>query len=284
MQCYRIVHRTFYNYSHSIALGSQVLLLRPLEGFNLRVKSFFLNIVPHASVRWHRDVEGNSVAIATFDQPITQHLSIETDVVIELHKDNPLDFLVADYAIHYPFYYEENDALMLSPYMTLLEDKAIDVLPRWMMRFWQVNETIQTYALLERLNRFIYTTMVYHVREEPGVQSALTTLKSGTGSCRDFALLFMEAAKCLGFAARFVSGYLYLHGPSAIPAATHAWAEVYLPGAGWTGFDPTTGVIVGPNHIPVAVSRLPDSVPPIAGLLTGTASSVMDVGVWVSVC
>lgn len=284
MQCYRIVHRTFYNYSNSVSLGPQVLLLRPLEGFNLRIKSFVLNIWPQANVRWHRDVEGNSVAIATFDQPETQHLSIETDVVIELDKDNPLDFLVANYAIDYPFHYEEDDALMLSPYMTLLEDKSIDVLPRWMMKFWQSHESVQTYALLERLNRFIYTTMVYRVREEPGVQSARTTLKLGTGSCRDFALLFMEAAKCLGFAARFVSGYLYLDGPSAIPAATHAWAEVYLPGAGWTGFDPTSGIIVGPNHIPVAVSRLPDSVPPIAGALTGTATSTMDVGVWVSVC
>ena len=121
------------------------------------------------------------------------------------------------------------------------------------------------------------------MREEPGVQSAIKTLACGTGSCRDFAFLFMEAMRCLGLAARFVSGYLYAPLIAEI-GSTHAWAEVYLPGAGWKGFDPTIGKIVGSDHIAVAVARLPEAVPPIAGSFAGSADSSLNVGVWVSQC
>lgn len=120
------------------------------------------------------------------------------------------------------------------------------------------------------------------MREEPGVQSARQTLSKGSGSCRDFALLFMEAVRCLGLASRFVSGYLYAPLMADEIGSTHAWAEVYLPGAGWKGFDPTIGKIAGSDHIAVAVARLPESVPPIAGSFIGTAVSSLTVGVWVS--
>jgi transglutaminase-like putative cysteine protease len=116
------------------------------------------------------------------------------------------------------------------------------------------------------------------------VQSARETLSLGSGSCRDFALLFMEAVKCLGLASRFVSGYLYAPLMSSQVGSTHAWAEVYLPGGGWKGFDPTIGDIVGSDHIPIAVSRLAESVPPISGSYRGSAESKLDVGVWVSEC
>jgi len=135
---------------------------------------------------------------------------------------------------------------------------------------------------LQRLCVHIHQTLSYQRREEAGVQSAADTLSHGSGSCRDFANLFMEAARCLGFASRFVSGYLYAP-PSMINfGATHAWAEVYLPGAGWKGFDPTIGEIVGSNHIAVAVARLPESVPPVAGSFIGLPGASLDVGVWVS--
>ena len=126
--------------------------------------------------------------------------------------------------------------------------------------------------------------MQYRVREEPGVQSAQYTLSSNNGSCRDFAQLFIETARCLGLASRFVSGYLYAPLMSDMVGATHAWAEVYLPGAGWKGFDPTIGKIAGSDHIAVAVSSQAESVPPIGGSYTGAGKSILDVGVWVSKC
>ena len=281
MQRYRIIHRTYYNFTATVSLGSHSLRLRPREDHELRIESFDLKISPQADVLWHRDVEGNSVAIASFTQP-TRQLAIESELVIQQYLENPLDFMVADYAVAYPFSYQQDDRVLLLPYMEP-DSKAAAELKRWIGGIWRQGESIQTYSLLQRLTTSIYTSMTYQVREEPGVQSASTTLAQGTGSCRDFAMLFMAVARQLGLAARFVTGYL--HTPlSTVAGATHAWAEIYLPGAGWKGFDPTTGTIVGADHIPVAVARLPVSVPPVAGSFGGSADSQLEVGVWVSEC
>lgn len=149
-----------------------------------------------------------------------------------------MNYLVADYAIDYPFTYQSNDQILLSPYMVFPENKTKDRLAEWISTFWQTDERIQTYTLLLRICTHIHQTLSYQLREEPGVQTAGQTLSSGTGSCRDFAVLFMEAARCLGIASRFVSGYLHALPSTATLGATHAW-PVYLPGAGWKGFDPT---------------------------------------------
>ncbi len=282
MQRYKIIHRTYYNYSANVILGAHNLLLRPREDYELRIESFTLKTTPESNVLWHRDVEGNSVAIASFDLP-THQLLIESEVIIQQFNEDPLDFLVSDYAISYPFSYREDEQILLSPYMELPEQETINAVHEWISNFWKPDETIQTYTLLQRIAEYIYQTQLYKVREEPGVQSATQTLSYGTGSCRDFALLFMEAVRCLGLASRFVSGYLYAPLMSEI-GSTHAWAEVYLPGAGWKGFDPTIGKIAGSDHIAVAVARLAEAVPPIAGSFVGTADSTMDVGVWVSQC
>jgi transglutaminase-like putative cysteine protease len=281
MQRYKIIHRTYYNYSGEVTLGPHHLLVRPREDYDLRIESFVLNISPTASIDWYRDVEGNSVAIATFTLPSSQ-LFIESEAVIQQYNESPLDFIVADYAINYPFTYEANDQVLLSAYMIVAESATIPLLSQWIATFWQANESIQSYSLLQRLAEHIYQTLAYKVREEPGVQTAQQTLSNGTGSCRDFALLFMEAAKCLGLAARFVSGYLHAPLMSDKVGATPAWAEVYLPGAGWLAFDPTIGKIAGSDHIAVAVSRLPDAVPPIRGSFIGDKESSLDVGGWVS--
>jgi transglutaminase-like putative cysteine protease len=195
-----------------------------------------------------------------------------------------LDFLVSDYAIEYPFMYQSSDQFLLSAYMVLPEEETRVLLNNWIFNLYKSNEAVQTYTLLQRLAHYIYTTLSYTIREEPGVQTAKETLSLGSGSCRDFALLFMEAVKCLGLASRFVSGYLYAPLMVNEVGSTHAWAEVYIPGAGWKGFDPTIGDIVGSEHIPVAVSRLAQSVPPISGSFIGLAKSNLDVGVWVSQC
>ncbi|MGH8612681.1 MAG: transglutaminase family protein [Gammaproteobacteria bacterium] len=281
MQRYKILHRTYYNFSAAVRLEPHALRLRPREGHELRIESSTLEITPPASLRWQRDVEDNSVAIATFDSPANQ-LVIESEVIIQQYNEAPLDFLVADYATDYPFTHTPEDRVALSPYMNVAEHTARDRLTEWVANLWQSSERLQTYALLQRLSVRIHQTLSYQLREEPGVQTPVETLSCGTGSCRDFAYLFIEAVRRLGLAARFVSGYLHAPPSTVNFGATHAWADVYLPGAGWKGFDPTIGEIVGTNHIAVAVARLPESVPPIAGSFVGPPGASLNVGVWVT--
>ena len=283
MQCYKIIHRTYYNYSASVLLGVHNLLLRPRDGHELHIESFRLTCTPHADILWHRDVEDNSVAIANF-KDATQQLTIESEVIIKQYNESPLNFIVADYALSYPFEYKADEKFLLSPYMQLPDQESRELLNNWIFALWKNSEYIETYSLLQRIAKHINKTMTYRVREEPGVQSVKETLSLGSGSCRDFALFFMEMVKCLGLASRFVSGYLYAPLMSDQIGSTHAWAEVYIPGGGWKGFDPTIGDIVGKDHIPVAVARLAESGPPIAGSLSGIAKASMDVGVWVTKC
>ena len=281
MQRYKIVHRTYYNFGAVVQLEPHSLLLRPREGHELHIESSTLDISPTATLRWHRDAEDNSVAIATFGSP-TNQLSIESEVIIQQFNEGPLDFLVADYAIDFPFSYRPGDTVLLSPYMAAARNTANNMLGEWVAGFLQPAEKIQTYVLLQRLCTHIQQTLSYQRREEPGVQAAAETLSCNTGSCRDFAYLFLEAARYLGLASRFVSGYLHAQPSTSDFGATHAWAEVFLPGAGWKGFDPTTGNIVGADHIAVAVAMLPESVPPVAGSYIGPPGASLDVGVWVT--
>lgn len=281
MQRYRILHRTYYNFSAPVRLGPHALRLRPRESHELRIESSTLEITPAATLHWHRDAEDNSVAIATFDAPARQ-LLIESSVIIQQYNENPLDFLVADYATNYPFAYQPDDRVLLSPYIDVVANPADGPLAAWLADIWQPGEPIQTYTLLQRLCSRINATQSYQLREEPGVQAPVETLSRASGSCRDFAFLFMAAARRLGFAARFVSGYLHAQVSPTNFGATHAWAEVFLPVAGWTGFDPTIGDIVGSGHIAVAVARLPEAVPPVAGSFVGPPDASMDVGVWVT--
>ena len=282
MQRYKILHRTYYNFSGVVRLGPHHLRLRPREDYELRIESSTLTITPPATLLWHRDVEGNSVATATFNLP-TNQLAVESEVIIQQYNEAPLDFLVDDYAIGYPFTYRSDDKILLSPYMASGVQGTNNLLVEWIANIWKPTDQIQTYTLLHQICTHIHESLSYRVREEPGVQTAEQTLSSGTGSCRDFAALFMVAAQCLGFAARFVSGYLHAPPSTSSLGATHAWAEVYLPGAGWKGFDPTIGEIAGTDHFAVAVARLPESVPPIAGSFVGTSGSSLDVGVWVTI-
>lgn len=280
MQRYKINHNTYYNFSGTVSLEPHTLLLRPRESHELRIESSVLTLTPPGTLRWHRDVEDNCVAVATFDLPANQ-LVIESEVIIQQYNDAPLDFLVADYAINYPFAYITEDWPVLSSYVNTSDRATSNELSKWVATLWS-GESIQTYVLLQRICAYINQSLSYQLREEPGVQSATETLSRGTGSCRDFANLFMEAARILGLASRFVSGYLHAPPSTINFGATHAWAEVYLPGAGWKGFDPTIGEIAGINHIPVAVARLPESVPPIAGSFVGSPGASLNVGVWVT--
>ncbi len=280
MQRLKIVHNTTYQFSQPVQLGLHYLLLRPRESHELKIERSKLDISPDASLLWRRDVQENCVAVASFEGESDQ-LVIESEVIIQQYNENPLDFIVADYAVDYPFNYVLEDQMVLSPYLLFPDNKNRIVVTEWIAKQWQPSEPIQTYVLLERLCSHIHESLEYKLREEPGVQTPVETLSMGTGSCRDFATLLMEAARCLGLAARFISGYLYVPGAPDFSCATHAWTEVYLPGAGWVGFDPTIGKLAGPDHIAVAVAKSPESIPPIAGAFTGAATSTLTVGVTV---
>lgn len=281
MKRFKILHQTSYEFSEQVQLLPHTLRLRPREGHELRIESSVLDISPNASLRWHRDVEGNSVATASFSEK-AQTLKIVSETIIQKYDHVPYDFLVADYAVNYPFNYNDEDKVLLSPYMEKVSKSDQSKLNELLFNVYQQSEAIQTFALLLRLNQHVYKTISYKRREEEGVQSATETLSLGSGSCRDSAFLFMAAAQQLGFAARFISGYIYSATDIAQSGATHAWVEVFIPGAGWKGFDPSIGNIVGTEHIAVAVARLPESVPPISGSFIGQPGAKMSVNVWVT--
>ncbi len=212
------------------------------------------------------------MAVVTFLAPSTE-LSIVSDVVVLHYDAEPLDFLVDDKAVNFPFSFEPSERVDLIPFQTLCFPSDSETVRDWLQQFWQPGQTIETYVLLDRINKHIVRNFAYQMREEPGVQRPAETLAKRSGSCRDFATLFIESCRYFGLAARFVSGYL--HCPETVHGhgSTHAWAEVYLPGAGWIGFDNTSGIVVGENHIAVAVTRHPGDAPPISGSFSGHISS-----------
>ena len=259
-----IKHVTTYQYTEAVTLLPHKLLLRPREGHDIRIESAELVIFPAHQLHWQRDVYDNAVAQATFLEQGSL-LSISSRILIQHYNDQPLDFLVADYAVLFPCQYDVAERVDLEPYLSSNFDQDRLVLNAWLRQFWCAGQVVETYLLLEWLNKAIATGFVYQQREEPGVQTPETTLTRCAGSCRDFATLFIEACRSLGLAARFVSGYLYTSPLQQIEGSTHAWSEVYLPGVGWKGFDSTSGQVVGNDHIAVAMSRHPESVPPVAG-------------------
>ncbi|MCF7687674.1 MAG: transglutaminase family protein [Cephaloticoccus sp.] len=261
-----IKHTTSYRYSSAVTLGSHRLLLRPRSGYDLHVVRSDLTITPEPVKRtWSRDVYGNSVAVLAFASDLTQELIIDSVTHVEHFDDQPLDFLVDDHAINFPYLLSATERIELGPYLipSYLNDQ--NLVAEWVKNFWRPGQLVETYSLLDQMNRSIAGNFIYRAREEPGVQRPGQTLKSMTGSCRDFAALLIAACRFLGIPARFVSGYANTEEIPAAMGATHAWTEVYLPGAGWKGFDSTSGDVTGSKHIAVAVGRDPESLPPIAG-------------------
>ncbi|BCR06207.1 transglutaminase [Desulfuromonas versatilis] len=268
MRRLKITHLTEYRYSVPVTLHPHTLRLRPREGPEVHIESSALTIFPAHRVKWHRDVLDNAVAVVEFLEA-AQTLSITSEVVIQHYLENPLDFLVADYAVNYPFHYAPQDLPDLTPYLQLVYPEDQGAIRSWLDQLGLGSPAMQTYALLDRLSKTIASQFAYTLREEMGVQSPAQTLAWGRGSCRDFAALFVAACRCLGLASRFVSGYGHLPHSEQWSTTTHAWAEVYLPGPGWKGFDPTGGEVTGSRHIPVAVARRPEAVPPVAGSFFG---------------
>lgn len=263
---YRIQHTTRYNYGEKVGFAEHHLLLRPREDHHARLESFDLRIMPSSKIRWVRDMHENHIAVA---QPEGQskQLVIQMEAVVAMHQDNPFDFLLAPHATRFPFPYHPFEQHALLPYLTPAGQLPDPAVSRWLGLSPAKDWSGDTVDVLTRLNQRLHSGLAYTRREEPGIQSPGETLERGGGSCRDFSVLFIGAARALGLAARFVSGYLHTPagGPGRAEQSMHAWVEVYLPGAGWKGLDPTNGIFCTSDFIPVAVSADPEWVNPIQG-------------------
>jgi transglutaminase-like putative cysteine protease len=284
MKLLTVRHSTTYRYARPVAFGPHRLMLRPRDSHDLRLMGAELTLSPPAAVRWVHDVFGNSVALVGFAQP-AEMLSIVSTLSIERYALPRPEFPIDPAAELYPFVYSSDDRTDLG---RLLEQHYPDpqgVVEEWAKQFAPMRPS-GTLNVLASMNKAIRESFTYVAREEQGTRSPVDTIAQKDGSCRDYALLFIEAARSLGFGARFVSGYLYdpaLDGGAVVQGAgaTHAWAEVYLPGAGWIEYDPTNGVIAGENLIRVAVTRDASQAVPIAGSFNGTAAD--DLGMQVEV-
>jgi transglutaminase-like putative cysteine protease len=272
MQQLKVSHLTEYTFAGVVMLEPHRLLLRPREGHDIHILSSQLDISPAYKIRWHRDVYDNSVATVSFQEP-TDYLSILSEITLEHYEEAPLDFVVADYAVYHPFQYQDREEADLAPYQQPNYPADQAFLHTWLKQTGMGQGMVETYVLLDRLCKWIAENLNYMMREEPGVQTPSETLNSGSGSCRDYAALYMEICRLLGLACRFVSGYLHAPGTEIGYGSTHAWAEVYLPGPGWKGFDPTIGELTAIQHIPVAVARHPEWIPPVAGSFVGTTQT-----------
>jgi len=261
-------------------------MLRPRDSHDLRLIQTNLNLSPPATLRWSHDVFGNSIAIASFAEPSAE-LRIESNLQLETYVKQPA-FQITPEAASYPFIYSADDRIDLGRMLERHHPDPADRLGAWARGFIRSNPT-DTLALLADLNSGVAAWISYQSREIEGTQTPVETLNRGQGSCRDLAVLLIEAARSLGFGARVVTGYLYNpaadgHAAAATGAGTtHAWADIYLPGAGWIAYDPTNGTIGGGDLIRVAVTRDISQAVPIAGSFVGTPNDYLGMTVDVSV-
>lgn len=282
----KIRHLTTYRYRRPVSLGPHRLMLRPRESRELRLISSEVAVTPGAAVTWALDVFGNAVATASF-RTMADTLTIESGAVLELDAIAWPIFDVAAHAIFYPFRYSDDESTDLGALRTQQYQDPTGRLKSWARAFVRSDPT-DTLALLKDLGAGVSNAIAYQSREDEGTQSPTQTLDRGWGSCRDFAVLFVEAARSLGFGARIVSGYLYNpNNPGLVGAgaagSTHAWAEVYVPGAGWITFDPTSRGVGGANLIPVAVARDIQHAMPVVGSFVGSADAFLGMTVEVRV-
>lgn len=267
-----ITHATTYRYGAAVALGPHRLMLRPRETRELRLVAFDLEIEPAARVDWSHDVAGNAIASASFDAP-SDCLLIRSHATVDLTAPVWPVFSISADAASYPFLYSADDWTDLGALAAPQYADEAGRLSSWVEGFVMSRPT-DTLSLLKDVSNGIAARIAYQSREMEGTQGPLETLDRGWGTCRDFAVLFAEAARTLGFGARIVSGYL--HDPSgdslgsAGLGSTHAWVEIFVPDAGWIAFDPTNRAVGSANLIPVAVARNIAQVAPVIGSYSGT--------------
>jgi transglutaminase-like putative cysteine protease len=275
-------HVTVYRYSEPVEFGEHRMMFRPRESHDLRLLNSSLEITPApARLRWLHDAFDNSVAVATFDGPATE-LRFDSSIALE-HFENTLpEYPLEDHAKRYPFRYSDEDLRSLT--RALVNQHPSETLTRWACQFLDPSGSTETMTILRSMTRGIRQDFDYCRRTEKGVQNPRETIETRSGSCRDFAVLMIEAARSLGLAARFVSGYIFApNGDSNGAGSTHAWMQAYLPGAGWIDFDPTNSIVGNRNLIRVALAWDQTQALPLSGTYTGSASSFIGMDVTVSV-
>ncbi len=270
-------HKTSYQFDRLVSLLPHEVRLKPAAHARTPILSYSLTVEPHNHfIHWQQDPYGNYIARFVFPEKV-QSLAFTVDLVADMTVINPFDFFVEKYAEHFPFQYTDQQTLELSAY--LKPEPMGSLLKRWVAKAEQeiVKQQLSTANFLVAINQQLQKEIGYLVRMEPGIQTPEETLTKLTGSCRDSAWLLVQIFRHLGLAARFVSGYLIqltadieaLDGPSGTTVDftdLHAWTEVFIPGAGWIGLDPTSGLMAGEGHIPLACTALPSSAAPVTGL------------------
>lgn len=284
-----VIHKTTYRYASPVTFGEHRLMMRPHDSHDLRLLETSLILRPAGTVRWIHDVFGNSVAIARFTEPADE-LHVESMFRAEhfpLAEDN---VQIEEYARHHPFSYDAAEMPDIGRTAERHYPDPAHQVDAWARRFVEGAADQDTMAILSAMTKAIQAEFTYNPRDEMGTQDPVTTLNTGTGTCRDYALLMMEAARALGFAARFVSGYLYddskiSGGKDTLVGGgvTHAWTQIYLPGAGWVPFDPTNGLISDRNLIRVAVARDPSQAVPLKGNFRGKPTDFLGMDVKVEI-
>jgi len=263
----RVTHKTNYRYPRAVDFAPHRLFLRPRTTAHQRLLHHELLITPHAKLASLRDAHDNDADCAYFSCKAAE-LSIHSTFEVENSQVNPFDFILEATAISFPFTYGADEILALGAYLAPPYAKTQDALLAWLDKRF-LDRPAETVPFISALNQLLFRQLGYQRRDEQGIQPSLVTLELGGGACRDYAVLFIELCRTLGIAARFVSGYLY--APSGedrrAVGAMHAWAEVYLPGAGWRALDPTHGIWCDTTFIPVAHAAVAESVNPIQGNL-----------------
>lgn len=275
-----IQHVTQYHYDNPVSLTPHRLLIRPRDSHALRLLDASLRVSPPGPTVWRYDALGNCVCVFE-PQGQTNGLTITSTVTVERFPA-PLSERIDDPASAFPVFYSPNDYQLLEPMLMPVTEDMNRLLADWIRDFARAGEP--ALDMIRRMTGEINGRFDYRARYEPGVQTPVQTLQSRSGTCRDFAWLMVEALRRLGFAARFVTGYLYSPNAQIRGAgATHAWCEAFLPSLGWLEFDPTNGLAESADLIPVAVARTPGEALPISGGLIGNpGNSTMNVSVNVS--
>lgn len=282
----RIRHATTYRYAGLVEFGPHRLMLRPRDSFDLRVVDTALLISPGARLRWMHDAYGNSVAVARFDSQ-ADTLDIVSELTVQRFGSalprTPLDPEPEVNGVDYG----DAERAVLQPFLELAAADPDGLLDQWLESFRE-RRAAGSGHLLRDLSNAIHAGLGYVVRYDEGTQHPADTLRAGGGSCRDYAWLFIELARRLGFAARFVTGYLHDRTPDAAGLVspvglTHAWADVFIPGDGWVEFDPTNNLVADRQLLRVAVARVPEDASPISGSFVGPPGSFLGLSVGVTI-
>lgn len=282
-----VVHTTLYRYANPVQFLEHRLISRPRSSHELSLLDTGLTISPPAQLRWLQDVFGNSVARLTFEAP-ADTLKVESSFRAEHYPSDPSQLLLDESATTLPFAYSAADLPDLQPYLRRHYEDADGAVAAWMQGFIDANGAV-TLDVLNAMVHAVQREFGYQRRDEHGTWLPTATLASKSGSCRDYALLMMEALRSVGVATRFVSGYLYNEdagnetGVLLGGGETHAWCDVYLPGEGWVSYDPTNALVAGRNLIPVAFARDPVQVSPLSGGFDGLTGDFIGMEVNVTI-